>query len=146
MATSNKKTILNLIEFCCVYKARRKEQDLIWDSRYISTGFVYKGRPFLNTCATGIAPTLTDEEAEALGVESVWYVLSTWEEVKPHIIRWLNRTDEIAEIVAWLPASVLDMISDPVKPVHTAFSKEVIETDEYLLLESLISLNAITED
>lgn len=142
-----KKQILKFLERECTGKSLAQQTDLIWDSRFIYTGFIYKGMEFSSPVSRGVPKRMPEAQAIALGVDAIYEHLNQWEGLKSTLITWLNATRTLAHAALWLPEYLVQEWGlTPHEPdKHTELLLSFKETDEYLVLESLIAYNNIME-
>jgi len=145
---SFRKNVLDVVEHVAMSKTRQKRSDIIWDYKFVRTGFMYRGTYYGVTGHAGIAPELKPEVAESLGMHDIHYVYQEWNRVKPRILCWLNSCRNISEAIAWLPFEAKKRYLDnghKEGKLPDFFLEEIHDSEEYQALESLIAFNLIQE-
>lgn len=144
---SYKKNVLGILHHVAMQKVEKKKHELIWESQYISSGFTYDGVSFVSHLAKGVPVPMAKEHAESLGVPDVAYMVKEWEEVKHHVIRWLNQSKDIQECCLWLPPEAMEYVNNP-PPVPEVLPDWVIaikESEPYQSYLALVHYNTISE-
>lgn len=142
-----KPKVLSVLQHIAMEKALKKKHDLIWDSRYIATGFTYDGMDFTSKVSRGVPVPMSDEQAKSLGIPDLIFMLKEWSEVKHHLIYWLNQTKDIDECCLWLPDEALDYVNNPpaIPDELPQWVVEIKESDPYQSYMALINYNTIAE-
>lgn len=148
MDRSFKNPLLNYVKTQATGKAQNKISDLCWDSRFISSGFIYKGVKFQSKLQYGWPKPISDEEASELEVDLIYEHLNQWQSIEHTLITWFNMCPTQQHVAVWFPDELVQDLAmeKATEPVELVKKLEALkETDEYLVLESLISYNNLLE-